>query len=208
LPKNITTQRLLGRGTELGVDLEDLNRLRDVLEPNLPLIDVLQPRQAPGQPRRACADEHLASVGPPAETGRDVERSAPKAAVLQLDGLTRLDADADPEWKVRAGILFLEASLKVDAGADRLARGGKDGEGLISSDFDQAAAVRIDLLGHQLGKGRGQPRRCFVAVLLGETGVAAHVSDQDRANAGLAVAHNPSSIGQLSKRSDRRSDTR
>ena len=134
------------------------------------MIDVLESGQASGQSRGARADEHLASVCPPAESGCDIERSAPKAAVLQLDGLARLDADSDPEWKVRAGLFLLEAGLKVDARTDRLARGGEDRERLVSANFDDAAAVCVDLLGHHVGERRGEPRRCFVAVLLGKTG--------------------------------------
>jgi hypothetical protein len=52
-------------------------------------------------------------VGPPTQPGRDVERCAAEAAVGKLDRFTRLDADSDPERKVRVGFLLTVVGGKV-----------------------------------------------------------------------------------------------
>jgi hypothetical protein len=174
----------------LRVHLEDVNQIGDVLQTHSSSVAVLDPSEPTGKPVRGFAHECLATMGARAETGCDVQRRPPETAVLDLHRLSRVDADADTEWKLRVDrCLLVELLLEIDRRTDRLARRSEDDEGFVASNLDGPAAVRLDALAYELGEPRGQERSCFVSVLLCVTRIPAYVGDQERAGAGVAVLH-------------------
>jgi hypothetical protein len=51
-------------------------------------------------------------------------------------------------------------------------------ERFIAAQLDQAATARLNRLAEDRGEFGYQPRRCFIAALLGEAGVASNIRDE------------------------------
>ncbi len=135
----------------LGVGLEDVNRVGDVLQVHPAAIAVLDPAQVAGKPRCPLADDHLAAMRTSAQAGRHVQRRAPVAAVRHADGLAGVDADPNLERKVRIHVGLLgESCLEIDGSPDRLASRREDGKPLVASNLDQDAAMSLDTVRDQL----------------------------------------------------------
>ena len=179
----------------LGVGLKDVNRVGDVLQVHPAPIAVLNSAKVAGKPRGSFADDHLAAVRSPAESGCHVQRRAAVAAVRHADGFPGVDADPDFQRQARVRVRLLgEPCLEIDGSPDRLAGGREHGEPLVASNLDQDAAMSLDTVGDELDELGGEPRSSFVPVLFGEAGVAAHIGDEERAYACLLVAHDPVSM--------------
>jgi len=112
------------------------------------------------------------------EPRRDVQRSAPVGAIAHVDRLAGVDPDADSERKVEVGIgLFEEDALHVQRSSNSLPGRVEYGQSLVAPDLDHAACPSVDDLLDDVLELGGEARRCLVAVLLGETRVAANVGD-------------------------------
>jgi hypothetical protein len=177
LPEDQDDPAIRGLRVQLRVDLEDMDWVGDVLEPDSSAVAVVQPAQAAGETRSGLADDHLAARRAPTQTGGDVQRGAAEAPVLELDRLARVDPDADPQRNVELGRGLMELLLEVDRGADRLTRGAEDHERLVAADLDELAVVRLDIVVHDRLEAGGQVRGRLVAALLGVPRVAADVRD-------------------------------
>ena len=124
------------------------------------------------------------------ESRRDVQRSAAVGAVAHVDCLAGVDPDAHSEREVEVGIgLFNKDALHVHRGSNRLPGRLEDGQSLVAPDLDHAACPSVDDLLDDVLELRGEARSCLVAVLLGETRVAANVGDQKRLDCRAFFGH-------------------
>ena len=174
---------------ELGIDLVDVDRLGDVLEPHPAAVAVVEAAEATRQPRGRVADDHFAARSSPAEAGGDVQRRSAEAPVLELHRLAGVDADPDAKRDVELRRRLLELRLQVHGGADRLTRRREDDERLVPAHLDEVAVVRLDVLVDDLGESLRQRGGSLVAALLGVAGVPPDVGDQECANAAGAFSH-------------------
>ena len=116
-----------------------------------PAVAERETLQPPGEAVGRLGDDHVARVCAGAQAGGDVQRSAAEAPVLERHRLAGIDADPDPERDLVVEVgLLVEPRLQVDGAPDRLARRREDGERLVASDLDDAAAVQLDVLGDDL----------------------------------------------------------
>jgi hypothetical protein len=174
-------------GRKLASKLQDVDRLRNPLEVHTPSIDVRDPFEPAREMYDAVGRDYFTRAGESAKARRDIERRPAKPA-FEVDGLARVDADADVQRYGGIGsTFFLEAHLEFDGRPQRLSGRSEDGERFIAADLEDRAAAGLDSLAGDGRESRHQPRGSFVASFLREPRIPADVSDQEGADLGLGT---------------------
>src|SRR5205807_9137604 len=132
----------------------------------------------PGQARQRLAGQHLSSSRQAAAARGYVEHLA---AVTSLQRYWLADVDADPDLQGQGRValhLLRKAILQLNRGAQCLPSRGEDCQRLIAPQLDDLACSRFHHLSADRSELRGEPRRRFIALLVGEVGVAPCIGEE------------------------------
>ena len=139
-----------------------------------------------------CVTAGLARIsaggGDPAQTRREVERSAPVAA---LDGTASPASSPIPTASGSVGSATVSSTKRRWSSTEaRIACRGRveDRERLVTAELHDGPAAGLDALARHDGELACQGGRGLVAALLGEDRVAADIGDQERPDVGAVPA--------------------
>jgi len=172
----------------LAPDLDHADRLLETLEPHGSTLDEADSLEPAGEADHRFGGEDLAGAGQAAKARRCVQSTA-AVATLRRNGLACVEPDTDGERESRAIILWsAESRLEFNRRSERLAGGPEDAESLVTAKLDDVAVVRPDCGAGESGELGREPSCSFVALLLGESCVAAHVRNEERADGSTGQA--------------------
>ena len=160
-----------------GDDLDDPDRLLDALQPLDPAVQIANPVDVACKVRHRLARDHLPRLGERAQASGHVER----AAAIARAHRNRL-AGVEPDAHTTCETLVLHSLLDRECRAQGSARRLEHDERLVAAELDQPALMLSDRSPDELGERRSEVGGGLIAVLLGESGVPAHVADQEGAD--------------------------